>query len=70
MSGWMALNVIEKPIKGRANVMKSEQVAMDNLDKLVKSFIPSGPIKICTPMGNFENCVSVRNVTEKLVVES
>ena len=66
MSGWMALNVIEKPIKGRANVMKSEQVAMDNLDKLVKSFIPSGPIKICTPMGNFENCVSVRNVDEKV----
>ena len=65
-SGYVALNRIRKPTK--TNVMAAEEAAIRDLDKLIKDLVTQlGPIKICTPNGDFKNCVGVRNITEKVL---
>jgi hypothetical protein len=65
-TGWIALNRIRKPTK--TNVMEAEEAAIRDLDKLIKDLVKQlGPIKICTPTGDFPNCVGVRNITEKVL---
>ena len=64
-TGYIALNRIRKPTK--TNVMAAEEAAIRDLDKLIKDLVTQlGPIKICTPSGDFNNCVGVRNITEKV----
>lgn len=65
-TGYVALNRIRKPTK--TNVMAAEEAAIKDLDKLIKDLVKQlGPIKICTPSGDFPNCVGVRNITEKVL---
>jgi len=65
-TGYVALNRIRKPTK--TNVMAAEEAAIRDLDKLIKDLVKQlGPIKICTPSGDFKNCVGVRNITEKVL---
>ena len=65
-NGYIALNRIRKPTK--TNVMAAEEAAIRDLDKLIKDLVKQlGPIKICTPSGDFKNCVGVRNITEKVL---
>ena len=65
-TGWIALNRIRKPTK--TNVMEAEEAAIRDLDRLIKDLVKQlGPIKICTPTGDFPNCVGVRNITEKVL---
>ena len=65
-TGYIALNRIRKPTK--TNVMAAEEAAIRDLDKLIKDLVTQlGPIKICTPSGDFKNCVGVRNITEKVL---
>ena len=66
LDGFVPLNSIRKPTK--TNVMEAEEAAITDLNKLIQNLIPQiGPIKICTPLGNFENITGVRNVTEKVL---
>lgn len=65
-TGYVAINRIRKPTK--TNVMEAEEAAIRDLDKLIKDLVKQvGPIKICTPSGDFPNCVGVRNITEKVL---
>jgi hypothetical protein len=65
-TGYVALNRIRKPTK--TNVMEAEEAAIRDLDKLIKDLVTQlGPIKICTPTGDFPDCVGVRNITEKVL---
>jgi hypothetical protein len=65
-TGYVALNRIRKPTK--TNVMEAEEAAIRDLDKLIKDLVKQlGPIKICTPTGDFPDCVGVRNITEKVL---
>lgn len=64
--GYVPINKIRKPTK--TNVLAAEEAAMRDLDKLIKDLVSQvGPIKICTPIGDYEGITGVRNITEKVL---
>jgi|ETNmetMinimDraft_29_1059903.scaffolds.fasta_scaffold15100_2 hypothetical protein len=64
-NGWFKITSVKKP--GSTDVMKAEKVAIEKLDKLLKSYITDpGPVTICTKQGRFDNCVGVKNVKQRV----